>query len=169
MKDLPLPRLETVHLDPMRAEVWIDVAVWPLLPGDEIQGKLVGPQCRYASTIEIGYPVRSRPGGGWHIIIPEPSLWTPDTPFVYRGQIEWRRGVEKVHQVSVYHTLYRLTQTSAGWRLNGKPLELRVAEATKASEQELARLRAEGFNAIHAADDPGLAERAASVGLMAAP
>ena len=61
---IPPPVLHTAVLDPVRAEVLVDISAWPLEPGDEIRGKLVGPQCRYASTVEIAYPMLSPNGCG---------------------------------------------------------------------------------------------------------
>ncbi|MFO0964547.1 MAG: hypothetical protein U0793_03025 [Gemmataceae bacterium] len=162
-------RLRTVALDPVRAEIAVDLGPWPLDPGDEVRGKLVGPQCRHASTIEIAYPLRKKPGTAtYHFLIPEPSLWEPDTPFVYSGKIEWLRGDTKLAEATVVHALFSLKKTAAGWRLNGKPFEPRAIEAAGAVE-ELPALREQGFNVLRVAEASlALRERAARIGFLLA-
>jgi hypothetical protein len=169
MPDLFSPRLQTVVLDPVRAELALDVSACSLEPGDEVHGRLVGPHCRYASTIEIAYPISRGPGGGYRVVIPEPSLWTPETPFVYAGKVEWRRGPDKIGAASLLHGLLDLRQTPAGWRLNGKPFEPRRAAVDAVSEDELLELRQAGFNVLTPRrTDVDLLERAARIGFFLA-
>jgi len=163
-------RLQTLTLDPVRAEIALDLSAWPLESGDEIRGKLVGPQCRYASTIEIPYPIRKKPGTpSYHVLIPEPSLWTPQTPFVYSGKIEWLRDGATRGQAPLLHALLTLKNTPAGWRLNGKPFEPRLTDVGDPDENALERLRDQGFNVIRSRKaDAALTERAVRMGFLLA-
>jgi len=85
------------RLTPTEAEIHIKIHVESLGVTTQARGKLVGPRCAYASTVEIAYPLReiSRacdPAEVAHItlraIIPEPCLWDPQSPFLYRCVVE---------------------------------------------------------------------------------
>lgn len=158
------PVLRTHFLDPVRAEIGIDWAAWQ--PGDEIRGKLRGPSCRYASTIEIAYPVTPSKAG-YRIVLPEPSAWDPISPFVYTGKLELVRAGECIQEVRVVHGLLQLVPTPAGLRLNGKPFELRPIAPLATDEAALLDLRAQGFNSLQVdSADPFLWDRAARIGFF---
>src|ERR1043166_3181621 len=88
------------RLDPVETELHIWVEVEEVTPTTEIKGRLMGPRCAYASTIEIAYPLRPVPDEQQEIrylkrrvIIPEPSWWEPKLPFLYQGPLElWQDG-----------------------------------------------------------------------------
>lgn len=143
---LPSPLLHTLSLDPVRAEVAAEFP-WSLEPGDEIRGKLEGPQCRYAGTIEIAYPLR-KVGEAYQFTLPEPSAWSPITPFVYAGKFEWLRNGVKLGAARALHGLLRLTLGPTGWLLNGKPFEERATELNSPTEEELLQHRNAGFNTL---------------------
>src|SRR3982751_515934 len=93
--------LEDHSLDPMSAEVWITVYPETLTPKTELRGRLMGPNCPYASTVEIAYPLKplmrseQHPDGALRcrVAIPEPSLWDVQSPFLYSGPVElWQDG-----------------------------------------------------------------------------
>lgn len=85
-------------LDPTLADVRIEFAQVP--SGVEVRGRLVGPRCPGMSTIEIAYalravgvpPVGAPPTLIYQILIPEPTFWKPETPFVYEGRLEFWQG-----------------------------------------------------------------------------
>jgi hypothetical protein len=80
-------------LDPTCADVRI---AFPAVPPElEVRGKLRGPRCPGFSTVEVAYPLRRLTGRGqlYQLLIPEPSFWTPDRPFLYEGTVElWQEG-----------------------------------------------------------------------------
>ena len=88
------------RLTPAEAEVWIVSEVEQSTPATEIRGRLMGPRCPNITTIEIAYPLRplaTQPEGTSPLtrraLIPEPSLWEPERPFVYRAFVElWQDG-----------------------------------------------------------------------------
>ena len=105
-----------VHrLDPTEAELWIIVtAENSAATGIEIRGRFVGPKSALSSTIEVAYPLRpfprkpaDLPALAARVVIPEPSVWKPDTPFVYDGVIElWENGERcDVRQIPGYKLL----------------------------------------------------------------
>ena len=68
----------------------------------QVRGRLTGPRCPYTTTVEVAYPFREHSrdygeGGSPRLtlraIIPEPSWWDPQTPFLYEGPVElWQDG-----------------------------------------------------------------------------
>jgi len=85
------------RLSAAEAEIHIKIYVESVAATTHARGKLVGPRCAYAATVEIAHPLReiSRacdPAEAAHItlraIIPEPCLWDRESPFVYRCVVE---------------------------------------------------------------------------------
>lgn len=87
-------------LTPAQAEVWFTVITEPPTFTAEVRGRVVGPRCPSRSTIEIAYPLQRvpYPPEGTapltvRVVIPDPSLWKPDAPFLYHAHVElWREG-----------------------------------------------------------------------------
>lgn len=132
-------------LDPVRAELRLTPS-----PGVELRGRLMGPRCPFASTVEVAYPVRPVPGspGTFQIIIPEPSLWEPPCPYLYEGPLEqWRDGVN-LGQTWLRQGLRTLALGKSGLRVNGKPCSLRGVAIDSADEDDLLRLRQRGCNLL---------------------
>ena len=88
------------RLSAAEAEVWLMVEAGRMTPTTEVRGRLVGPRCPGVTTIEVAYPLRTfqrQPEGvpplSRRVIIPEPSLWEPERPYVYRAVVElWEGG-----------------------------------------------------------------------------
>lgn len=107
MSDLdPLPRhAVTVHrLDTALAELHVEFEGLP--PDVEVRGRLMGPRCPGVSTVEVAYhlrPLGPAPTSVYRVLIPEPSLWSAERPFVYEGPVEFVRGGDVVgrHTISV--------------------------------------------------------------------
>src|SRR5262245_21059849 len=81
------------RLDPAEAEVQFHVVVDRRDEGLGLNGRLVGPRCLYASTVEVAYPFRDEPRGepnrlSTRAIIPEPNPWEPACPFLYEAILE---------------------------------------------------------------------------------
>src|SRR5262249_19936731 len=104
--------VKNVRVNPVQAD--IDVTVYPetLANGTEVRGRLVGPTCVYASTVEVAYPLRessrekeSAPHISLRVIVPEPSLWEQESPFLYRLVVElWQEG-KLCDQKSLMHAI----------------------------------------------------------------
>jgi hypothetical protein len=88
------------RLSAAEAEVWVLVEAERLWPTTEVRGRLVGPHCPGLSTIEVAYPLRPfprHPEGvpplSRRVVIPDPALWEPGRPYVYRAVVElWEDG-----------------------------------------------------------------------------
>jgi hypothetical protein len=152
-----------VHLElhdastvPAEAEVRLVVVPERLTPTTEVRGRLMGPRCRFASTVEVAYHFRPLPPGAAvpagalavRALIPEASLWAPETPFLYEGPVElWEEG-GLLERVAVRHGLRHLGLGPAGLRVNGRPLPLRGRELASCSEEQALELRRAGYNLV---------------------
>ena len=89
-------RVEIRRLTPTEADVWVIAELDSVTPGTELRGRLVGPKCPGVTTVEIPYvfrpprglDVQSPKSLAVHALIPEPNVWTVQTPFVYEGPLE---------------------------------------------------------------------------------
>src|SRR5687768_8525338 len=86
-------------LSPSGAELWVTVEAESDAPGAEVRGRLMGPRCLYASTVEVAYPLRPFPRHPEglppltrRVVIPEPSFWDAESPFLYEGPVELWEG-----------------------------------------------------------------------------
>lgn len=166
-------------LIPASAEVHLTVVPERLDAGTKVRGRLMGPRCRFASTIEIAYhfrPIEGRtmpapgrevsspdksgsetrrephPSGGRSLtlraLLPEASLWEPETPHLYLGPVElWQDG-NRVEVVEVRHGLRSLAIGPRGLRINGKLIALRGRQVESLSDQEALALRYAGVNLL---------------------
>lgn len=139
-------------LTPASAELRIVVQVAHRTPRTEVRGRLMGPSCPFASTVEVAYPLRPLPAAdelAARVVIPEPSLWDPQSPFLYGGPVElWEDGHRR-EVVQVRHGLRVFRLGPKGLTVNGRPLALRGKELTTACpDDEALRLRRAGYNLL---------------------
>jgi hypothetical protein len=117
----------------------------------EVRGRLVGPRCRYAATVEIAYPLQAVPGPQANdgpfvrrVIVPEASPWDPESPFLYTLVVElWQDGRMVDRRVRTTGLL----STSLGPRglsVNGHSLILRGGTLGEGTATEVVRRRHEG-------------------------
>jgi hypothetical protein len=140
-------------LSPAQAEVHVLLTPDQRSPTTEVRGRLMGPSCPFSNTVEVAYPLRPLPdaeGGALacRVIIPEPSLWEPESPFLYRGPVElWQDGARQ-DRVTVSHGLRQIQLGPRGLRVNGRPLTLRGREVDRLSDDEALTLRRAGYNLL---------------------
>src|SRR5437016_5802579 len=91
--------LSDYSLIPAEADVRITVVPRIQITATEVRGRLMGPRCRFASTVEVAYHFRplliptSQPALTVRAIIPEANFWEPQTPHLYSGPLElWQDG-----------------------------------------------------------------------------
>lgn len=123
------------RLEPTEADIRVD-------DPRVVSGRLTGPRCRYASTIEIAYPFRPIPGGGLKAVIPEPSFWDPQAPLVYEALLTLADG----STVKQLHGLRTLHLSPAGLRVNRRPF--RIAGVERSSLTDADALRAAGVDTL---------------------
>jgi hypothetical protein len=147
----------TSRLQPAQADIRIAVAPEGSTKDVELRGKLVGPRCLYASTVEVAYPFRPIPADAldchaerlnMRVTIPEPSFWEPATPFLYKGHLElWQNG-HRTDQRRLQTGLRQLQLGPSGLRLNGRPFFIRGAECSNVSHEHLRALHQSGINTL---------------------
>jgi hypothetical protein len=137
---------------PAEAEVLVTVVPETLDGGTSVQGRLMGPRCRYASTIEVAYHLRpllvptARPAITMRAIIPEASLWDPESPHLYVGPVELLQNGERCQVVEVRHGLRHISVGPRGMRINGRLLRLKGKVAETITEEEALASRQAGYN-----------------------
>jgi len=141
----PLDDLQILQrrLDLIDAELWI---VGP----PEMTGRLAGPKTRCASTIEIPFylqkiPHPNAPAGGQRVLIPEPNLWSPETPYLYEAKLDL--GPSRGKAVFSWG-FRRLAWGKDGLRVNGAILELNMERREGLDEAEAMVLREKGVKVV---------------------
>jgi Glycosyl hydrolases family 2 len=143
--------LWTQTLSPALAEVRVCVAAAEWTSGTEVRGRLVGPRCRFATTVEVAYSLRPLPGEEGPIrtfraAIPEPSLWEPECPFLYRGVVElWQDG-QLAEKRTISYGLRNLSRKEGAIYVNGQPFTFRGKGRPPATERDAQELRSGGIN-----------------------
>jgi hypothetical protein len=166
-------RIVTRNLSPVEAELLVVADAAYLTPETELVGRFTGPTCAYATTVEVAYPLRRLPQPvpdlplARRVVIPEPSLWDPVSPFLYHSTIELWQGGDMHERRQSRHGLRVVALRPDGLRWNGKRLKLRVAPGPEIDADQLPALRAEGFNSLIADwPDPPLFAAAERVGFV---
>jgi hypothetical protein len=140
-------RIDQLRLDPAEAELRIDVETEGGGPATEARGRWVGPRCALRSTVDVAYSLRPVEAS-YRVLIPEPALWEPASPFLYDGIIElWEDG-QRLDRHVVVHGLKTLSVSAHGLRLNHKQLELRGVVRSQLSEAEARLLKEQGVNLL---------------------
>jgi hypothetical protein len=149
-------QIEDRSLDPVSAEVWVTVRPQHRTPTTEVRGRLMGPSCPYASTVEIAYPLQLlrrpeqlTPGTlRYRVVIPEASLWDPHSPFVYGGPVElWQDG-RLAEKRTVRHGMRQIVISPRGLRINGKATRLEGRAVDHLDEPTALGLRQQGVNLL---------------------
>jgi hypothetical protein len=96
---MPSYSVHVQRLDPILADLRLEFA--GLAEGAEVRGRLMGPRCPGITTVEIAYHVRRVEASVYQVLIPEPTLWTPERPYVYEGPVEWRQDDGKSGTMTV--------------------------------------------------------------------
>jgi hypothetical protein len=142
-------------VSPAEADIWFRVVVDKVTQGTEVGGRIVGPRCLFAETAEVVSPLRSvRHNEGEHVslvartVIPEPSLWDPQHPILYRVVIElWQDG-ERC-DVSGFDLGFRMIEMgSDSVFVNQKPFPLRGMPYLPESREEAGAKRQAGYNLV---------------------
>lgn len=151
-------RVSDGQLIPSQSEVWIRVVPEIETPALELRGRLMGPRCPYANTVEVAYPLAKAPpshvpfgkmpGLIRRVVIPEACLWEPESPFLYEGPIElWQEGQCR-DRVKLTHGLRYFLLGQDGLRLNSRPLMLKGRAVSALTEDEARTLRQQGYNLL---------------------
>ena len=88
--------IDIVRATPAVAEFIVRVELDEPPVGCSVAGRAVGPRCERYSTVEVEYPLKPIGASGASMslrcAIPEPNLWSPESPFTYAVTIEVLEG-----------------------------------------------------------------------------
>jgi hypothetical protein len=137
------------------AELRVRVTPERRTPATEVRGRLTGPRCRYAATVEIAYPLQPVPGpqppeGPFvrRVVIPEASPWEPESPFLYTAVVElWQDGRLADRRVRTTGLL-TTALSPRGLSVNGRLLTLCGGTLHEGTATGLVRRRQEGRNLL---------------------
>jgi hypothetical protein len=139
---------------PSEAEVFLNVLPEKLGDHSEVRGRLMGPVCHHASTVEVAYHFRpvllptARPAVTLRAIIPEASPWSPQTPHLYKGVVElWHEG-QRIDGRPLLIGLRDFRVGPRGLRCNGHLLALRGKRVETVDDETALALRAQGMNLL---------------------
>src|SRR5437588_4159307 len=171
-------RISNDSVNPAEAGISISVQPEQMTSTTQVRGRVVGPHCVYSSTVEVAYPMREVarqyekydvPGLILRVVIPEPCLWDPQSPFIYEVTVElWQSG-QLCDQVRTSHGLFFLKLAHQGLRWNGRPMTLAGVERCRLTEAEALAVRQEGYNTLLApvsADSVALCGLADKLGMF---
>jgi hypothetical protein len=115
-----------------------------LIAPEPVSARLLGPRCRFASTVEVAYWFRPAPGlpGTLRAIVPEPSFWDPESPFLYEAIVRTAGGADVRRTLG----LRSIQLGPDGFRIERRPL--RLSAVRRRSLDDAAALRQAGVNAI---------------------
>jgi hypothetical protein len=122
-----------------------------------VRGRLMGPKCPYSSTVEVAYPLKEiersvNPAGGTSIllrtVIPDPSMWDPQSPFLYSGPLGIWQADQALEQHTVQVGFVGWGLGTRGLRVNGKFLNLQAAAIDELDVSSCGRLREKGVNCL---------------------
>src|SRR6266699_1472827 len=137
--------IKPVRLTPTEAELAVEVAYSSAQATCELHGRLMGPTCVYSTTVEVAYPIRRAHVSEnnpqkliGRVVIPEPSWWDPDSPFLYIAVVElWEDG-RKVDESRFSCGLRPAKLPPHGLWWNGRSLDLQTRSAPTRTETEWA-------------------------------
>ena len=103
------------RLDPAETEI-------RLVAPEPVSARLLGPRCRFASTVEVAHWFRPVPGlpGTLRAIVPEPSFWDPESPFLYDAIVRTEAGLDIRQSIG----LRSIQLGPDGFRIEQRPLRL---------------------------------------------
>jgi beta-galactosidase/beta-glucuronidase len=97
-------KFEVIRATPAVAEFTVRVEHNGLVRTGEFAGRAMGPRCEGISTLEVAYPLTTQETNDEAVTlrcsIPEPNLWTRESPFAYEVFIELRLNGEMVESRS---------------------------------------------------------------------
>jgi hypothetical protein len=142
-------------LSPVAADLRVRFSFKMSAVGLDLRGRLVGPRCRYASTVEVAYPFRPLPPTAAdaqtlsaRVVVPEPCFWEPACPFLYEGFVEVCRDDTLLERYPIGRGFRQVQLSPHGLRWNGQPLPLRGVSRGKLTEDDARALRESGRNTV---------------------
>ena len=144
-----------LSVSPAEADIWFKVGVQRVTARTEVRGRIVGPRCLFAETVEVVSPLRSVRHKEKEEValiartaIPEPCFWDPHNPLLYRVVVElWQDGQRC--SVSGFDLGFRMIEMDSGnVFVKRKPVFLQGMPYLPQSQEEAAARRRAGYNLV---------------------
>jgi hypothetical protein len=149
--------------------------VYARLPGPQaaaglqLRGRLTGPTCQYAETLQATYRLEDRGAGDSLVaeaIVPEPSFWTPEMPHLYRAQVELVQGGKVVARAERHFGIRTLGAGGRKLIYDGQRWVLRGVRSDAVPPTRLSQWRENHTAMIARGPDDALCEEASRVGVL---
>ncbi len=142
-------------------------------------GRVVGPTCAYSQTLSATIPLRRKsPAAAQRTagdstgaalaeaVVPDPCFWTTELPFLYRVEVELRRGREVVASAERPLGIRRLGADRRRLLFESRGWVARGVDVREVPETPLAEWRAADLAMIVDAPDDALCEAASRLGVL---
>ncbi|HWA97289.1 MAG TPA: hypothetical protein VG713_02305 [Pirellulales bacterium] len=154
--------LEVFHGEVNSAEARIYVRAAASAAGVRVGGRIVGPFCEYARTLQTSVRLVDRGDHGGALaetVLPDPCFWTPELPFLYRAEIELTRDATTIAAGTRTFAIRRLATQGDHLSFDGRRWVLRAVDRSLDCESPWSAWRSQSAAcAIHAPDDTTLEE-----------
>lgn len=108
--------------------------------GCELSGRIHGPFCKYSTTLSASFELRDQ-GAGPSVLakgtVADPCGWTPDLPFLYTVDFEWRTPSGAARIGSKRLAIRRFGARGKSWFLEGQRWVIRGAAQELAPSDSL--------------------------------
>lgn len=119
------------------------------------------------NTIKLELPAHGEREVTQTVKVSKPLLWTPESPYLYKAQIQILKGNEKIDETKTAFGIRSIKFTPEnGFQLNGKTVKisggcvhhdngcLGAAAFDRAEERKVELMKAAGFNAVRTSHNP---------------
>lgn len=168
---------------PAEARVYVRLASSVTQHDTALSGKLSGPLCRYAQTLPLTVPFQVAKGrvhtGAMQgedgersqtllaeIVIPDPCFWTPELPFIYRVQLQLRRGTDIVETAERLVAIRRLGVRGRDLFFEGQRWVLRGVRMESTDWPDLTRWRDAAAALVVPNPSDDICEESSVVGIL---
>lgn len=165
-----------VDVDPTQVHLYLRVEAEQWSPTTEVRAYLSGPINVLKPTEPGTFPFKALPNpeedvdegvNSFEVLLDNPALWSPESPYRYEGQVELWEGGVRVDAVPLHYAVYMLGWDEDALFVNEEPLIPRLREVQSLDEVTARRLRKEGVNVVLLpATDTAAWEIADQVGLF---
>jgi hypothetical protein len=134
-----------------------------------LAGRLVGPTCAHAATLQAAYAFVDRGPGTPRLaeaVVPEPCFWTPEMPHVYRAEIELREGGRELARVARPFGIRPLGAAGQKLVYTGKGWVLRAVSLDELTNVDLSQFRDADTAMFIRNPDDALCEAASRSGVL---
>jgi hypothetical protein len=142
-------------VSPAEVDIWYKATVERATPGTEVRGRIVGPRCLFAETVEVASPLRSvrcKEDERASLIVrtgfANPGFWDPDTPLLYRVVAELWQDEQRCDACGFDLGFCKIEMNSGTILVNEKPFFLRGMTHLPDSIEEATARRQAGYNLV---------------------